>query len=265
MKYALSTLGCPRWDYDDIVVTAKDLGYNGIEIRGVADELYAPKIKAFNEDNILKSIDKLGKLEIPMLTTNSTVATDTDIDKSMREGMEYIELAGRLGTKYIRILCTNKAGLDDGDYNLALRKYDELCEYGKEYNVTPLIETNGMFCNTSLLNKFINELNNNNSGVLWDIHHPYRFNNEAISYTLENIGDFIRYVHIKDSIIVDGDVKYRMLGHGDIPVGEALNGLKKIGYDGYITLEWVKRWNPDLEEPGIVFAHFINKIKEYTK
>ena len=30
------------------------------------------------------------------------------------------------------------------------------------------------------------------------------------------------------------------------------------GIDGFFSLEWVKRWNPDLQEPGIVFAHYKN-------
>ncbi len=32
MKISFSTLGCPGWSYEDILSTAKDLGFNGIEI-----------------------------------------------------------------------------------------------------------------------------------------------------------------------------------------------------------------------------------------
>ena len=51
-----------------------------------------------------------------------------------------------------------------------------------------------------------------------------------------------------------------MMGYGDVPVFDALKVLKENGYDGTVSLEWVKRWNPDLEEPGIVFAHFMSYI-----
>ena len=37
MKLSLSTLGCPGWSWNEIFATAKDLGMNGIEVRGVAD------------------------------------------------------------------------------------------------------------------------------------------------------------------------------------------------------------------------------------
>ena len=51
-------------------------------------------------------------------------------------------------------------------------------------------------------------------------------------------------------------VSYRMMGYGDVPVFDAMQILADGGYEGYITFEWLKRWFPDLTEPGIVFAHF---------
>jgi fatty-acyl-CoA synthase len=42
---------------------------------------------------------------------------------------------------------------------------------------------------------------------------------------------------------------------------DALKELKAYGYDGFVSLEWVKRWNPDLSEPGIVFPHFMNYME----
>ena len=56
-----------------------------------------------------------------------------------------------------------------------------------------------------------------------------------------------------------------MLSNGDLPLKEAINGLKSIGYDGYVTLEWIKRWQPDLAAPGIVFARYIDSIKSLLK
>ena len=47
MKIAFSTLGCPGWSWDEIFATAKDMGLDGIEIRGVGNEMFAPKIKAY--------------------------------------------------------------------------------------------------------------------------------------------------------------------------------------------------------------------------
>lgn len=263
MKLAFSTLGCPRLDYEDIVAGAKDLGYDGIEIRGIADELYAPKAKAFDDAHIDAAIKMLGgKLEIPMLTTNAVIALEAENDAAMKEFADYLELAVKLGSRYLRILCTNTAEPCGGDFKLALKTYKKMLKLAQNTGIQPLIETNGMFVDTKLLRKFIKKAGKG-AGVLWDIHHPYRYGGESIDETVENIGEFVKYVHIKDSVTENGKTVYKMLGHGDLPVQDAVDALKAMGYDGYLTIEWVKRWNPDLEDSGVVFAHYINAIKDY--
>ena len=52
MKLSFSTLGCPEWSWNEIIATAKDMGFDGVEIRGVGKELYAPAIKEFTSDYI---------------------------------------------------------------------------------------------------------------------------------------------------------------------------------------------------------------------
>ncbi|MEF9852645.1 MAG: hypothetical protein RR787_01525 [Hydrogenoanaerobacterium sp.] len=66
MKIAFSTLGCPGWSWDEIFATAKDLGFDGIEIRGVGSEIYAPKIKQFLPQNLDNTMQRLknGGLQI---------------------------------------------------------------------------------------------------------------------------------------------------------------------------------------------------------
>jgi sugar phosphate isomerase/epimerase len=51
-------------------------------------------------------------------------------------------------------------------------------------------------------------------------------------------------------------ISYKMIGDGDIPVAETVRRLKQAGYEGFYSLEWVKRWDLSLEEPGIAFAHY---------
>lgn len=264
MKYGFSTLGCPRQEFGSIVSWAIDLGYDGIEIRGIADEMYAPRVKAFDSARIDRSLATIAhKLEIPMLTTGAVIAVKGEETAAFNEVKDYLELAKRLDAKYLRVLCTNTVEPSGGDYDFAVKNYKEILKMAEGSGVTPLIETNGMFVDSALTKRFVEEVGGN-AGILWDIHHPYRFGNESISTTVANIGKYIRYVHIKDSVIEDGKCRYKMLGHGDLPIKDAVAALEGIGYDGYITLEWTKRWNPDLEDAGIVFAQFISAIKEYV-
>ena len=43
---------------------------------------------------------------------------------------------------------------------------------------------------------------------------------------------------------------------------DALALALRNGYDGWLTLEWEKRWHPDIEEPEVGFPHFVKSIGE---
>ncbi|MEI6101964.1 MAG: hypothetical protein WCP73_09010 [Eubacteriales bacterium] len=53
-----------------------------------------------------------------------------------------------------------------------------------------------------------------------------------------------------------------MMGYGDIPIAQCVAELDKIGYTGSFCLEWVKRWNINLEDPGIAFAQYASYMQK---
>lgn len=263
MKLAFSTIACPRWGFDEIFSTAVDFGFNGIEIRGISNEMYAPNIKVFRDDNLQKTIDRLSNanIEISCLTSSACLADYNDKDKAVDEVKAYIDLACKLGCKYVRVMPTGVPHKDGGDIKLCKKQYLEVCKYGEDNNVMPLMETNGMFADTTVLKVFMQDIDSSNKGVLWDINHPYRFNGEDVELTINNVGELIQYAHIKDSVTENGVTVYKLLGYGNVPIKEAVSALKAKGYNGYLSLEWVKRWNIHLEEPYIVIPNYVGFMK----
>ncbi len=263
MKIAFSTIGCPSWDLDSVLSTAKDFGYNGVEIRGIEGQTYAPSIKAFSNDKIKDTVAKLGSLglEVACLTSTVCLAHHGKEHEAMAQGKAYIDLAQKLSCKYIRVMPTAVAYKDGGDINLAKDLYLTLALYGEGKGVTPLMETNGMFVDTALLRRFMDEIASDNIGVLWDINHPYRYNSESVADTIAHIGKYIKHTHFKDSSIREGRVKYEIIGQGELPIADCVNALKNMGYSGYLSLEWVKLWDKDLEEPHIIIPIYANYIK----
>ena len=98
-------------------------------------------------------------------------------------------------------------------------------------------------------------------GALWDVHHPYRFMGEKPTVTFQNLKPWLCHTHFKDSLPQGDGFHYTLPGFGNLPLEEIVDTLKSGGYDGYYSLEWVKRWDTSLEEPGIVFAHYANFIR----
>lgn len=258
MKLSFSTLACPRWSFEEMLAIAKDLHMNGIEIRGMGDTMYAPDMEIFSSANLPKTLKRLKEtgLSIPILTSGAYFASAQQPGDPVGEACAYIDLAERLGVPYVRVMAEPTPQPEDGDLDLAAKKYAQVCAYAKGSGVTPLIETNGHLASSDAMLRFLEAAGKDNAAVLWDIHHTVRYFAEKPEDTVKKLGGLIKHVHVKDSVMKNGVVEYRMMGYGDIPVQDALTALEKKGYDGFISLEWVKRWNPELEEPGIAFACF---------
>lgn len=264
MKLCFSTIGCPDWTLRDIVSTAKDLGYEGIEIRSIRGEVDATKMREFTSDidKTKQLLDRTG-LKIAMLSTNCALANHND-ETAVERAKAYVDLAKKLNVGFIRVMSTDRPYFDGGDIALCAKRYAEIVDYAGGTGVTPLMETNGLFLDSKELADFIDDIGEG-AGVLWDTHHPYRYHDEPIATTVRNLGSRIKYVHLKDSRIEKGKVAYKMMGYGDIPLEEIINTLKDVGYDGYYTFEWVKLWNKDLvEDGGVVFAHYANYMRSYS-
>ncbi|HZK57344.1 MAG TPA: AMP-binding protein [Clostridia bacterium] len=266
MKLAFSTLGCPNFSWTEIYSMASDLGFNGIEVRGLGEDIYAVKAQPFTESQLPQTIKKLAelRLEIPCLSSGCCLKFSENAEKNHEEIVEYILLASKLGTPYIRILADLEPHTTgEVDDNVILSALERLIPLAEEKGVTLLVETNGVYADTARLCKLLDNISSDAVAALWDINHPYRFVGETPEQTVQNLGAYIKHVHVKDSIMENGTVKYQMMGEGDLPIDEVMMALRSINYEGYLSLEWVKRWAPDLAEAGVVFPIYASYMSRY--
>jgi fatty-acyl-CoA synthase len=268
MKIAFSTLGCPNFSWADIYSMAKDLGFDGIEIRGLGDEIFAVHAQPFTEAQLPQTKKKLSelRLEIPCLSSGCCLKFAEKAEENYQEIVQYIELAAKLGTPFVRILADLEpqpnGEVDDAVVIAALQR---LVPVAEKKGVTLLVETNGVYADTARLCNLLNHIPSDAVGALWDVHHPYRYAGETPGKTVQNLGAYIKYVHVKDSIVENGKTQYRMMGDGDLPFDEIMLALSSIKYDGYISLEWVKRWAAQLDDAGVVFPHFVHFMSRYLE
>ncbi len=259
MKLSFSTVGCPNWSWNDIVSSAADLGYNGIEVRVLGTERYAPKFRPFLQDNIdeTKKMLKSRNLEIPCLSSGAIIGDEGFFE----EVRAYIDLAQKLGVRYIRVMPEAQSAptkrLDDKKITECLRP---LGKEAKEKGVTILVETNGEYCESKRLNDVLDKCEGG-VGALWDIHHTYRFGGESAEYTYDNLKDYIKHVHVKDAVKQRAEVKYVPIGNGDVPINDAVALLIDSGYDGYFSFERKKNLYDQMEDAGIGFMQYIDYMK----
>ena len=266
MKIAFSTLGCPDFAWVDVCTMAKDLGFSGIELRGLGGDIFSVKGNVFSDSEIENTVRDLAKrnIEIPCISSGCALRYAEKREETVAELKKYIDLACKVKAKYIRVLgdetAEPKGEVDD---NEVLKTLNIVIPYAEQKGVTLLVETNGVYGDTKRLAKLLNNAKSDFVGALWDVHHPYRYFGEMPEKTVENLGAYVKYTHVKDSIMVDGKVEYKLMGEGDVPVGAMMRALESVNYEGYVTLEWLKKYAPYLHRAGVVFPHFANYMEKY--
>jgi sugar phosphate isomerase/epimerase len=72
------------------------------------------------------------------------------------------------------------------------------------------------------------------------------------------------HTHVKDARRKpDGGWQLCLLGEGEVPVRAALATWVANGYDGYVCVEWEKKWHPEIEEPEVAFPQHIATLRRY--
>jgi sugar phosphate isomerase/epimerase len=56
-----------------------------------------------------------------------------------------------------------------------------------------------------------------------------------------------------------------LLGQGEVPVREMLDLLDRGGYQGWISVEWEKRWHPEIEDPELALPQHIELLRAWQR
>jgi len=262
MKISFTTLSCPKWSWSKVIDEAGRLGYDGIEIRGIGDELYLPNIEQFKEDNQKSTLKELAdrNLEISCFDTSCIFHEDSKFDASIKEGKETIDLASEMGIPYIRVFGDKLPDTKTKEETIAqvAKGIEELGKYAEGKGVMVLQETHGDFSNSDYLLEVLKRTSSSAIGVLWDVANPYGGNNESIPDTYNKLKKYIKHTHIKD---IREDREPCLPGKGIVPINEVISLLKEDGYEGYLSFEWEKRWHSNIEEPEVALPYYIEYVK----
>ena len=55
------------------------------------------------------------------------------------------------------------------------------------------------------------------------------------------------------------------MGEGDVPHERIFRQLKEGDFDGYFSLEWEKRWHPEIPGPEIAFPNYVEFMRNLEK
>ena len=178
--------------------------------------------------------------------------------------MASIDIAARLGIPYVRVFGNRLLGDTPQEqkkcYDLVAKAIAQLCQYTANTSVRILLEVHGDYTTVKTMGEITARLKDYpNFGLIWDIAHTSAYG--------DNWGEFyaafrhlIYHVHIKDQKNTKPKV-LTMIGEGELPITAIANGLSEDGYEGYFSLEWEKKWHPELPELPSALDAFVRTLR----
>lgn len=270
MKLAFSTLACPQWSTRQIIDHAIRLGYQGLELQLLDGEELDPvrdaaKIKRAVEQSCAHGLE-ICAFDTSCTFNHPSVAARFAQVKNLRC---WIRLAHDLHVPIVRIFGGEALAAPRPDERTMERRVEEaLCQVvleAEEANVIIALETHDAFSSARRVANVVKKIRSPFVGAVWNIHHPYR-SGESVEDVCRLLAEDIVLVHVKDARRT-GRYGERwqatLLGEGELPVQEQLQALQQMGYTGYVSVKWAKKWHPDIPEPEIALPQHIRWLKQF--
>ncbi|HEY4387194.1 MAG TPA: sugar phosphate isomerase/epimerase family protein [Ktedonobacteraceae bacterium] len=269
MKLAFSTLGCPAWSAEQVITQAVQMGYDGIELRLLDGELIDPQRDEARVISVIQQCRAKG-LEVCALDTSCRFNIPDAQERARQEAdlEHWIQLAEKVQVPLLRIFggavppATQSSEEEENAWLVAsLKRVAPLAEQAK---VTVVLETHDAFSSARRVGRVLDAINSPAIAALWDSHHPYRVG-ESAQEVVAALGSRIVHVHVKDALrkgAESSDWQLVLVGEGEVPVKEQLAALVELGYTGYVSIEWEKRWHPEIAEPEIALPQHIAWLKQ---
>lgn len=249
MKLAWSTVGMPEVSIADAAAMLVQMGYDGVEICGYEKLGITPDLSYVQRHSIRRAFEER-KLEIIGLTSyHRFFAAGWSFDDALSALERDMRLAADLGARSMRLM--DEFVPPGGNRNeIADRMVDgwrQLGELGQELGVNLAIETHNDYGRGKDLAPLIRRLNSPIVRVIWNVANTWS-RAEPPARSVSSLADLLQYVHIKDVRDDDGKFPPCPVGEGVAPLGEALRLLREADYDGWLCVEHLRIWNPQLPQ-----------------
>ncbi len=263
MKFSFSTKGWHDSKFDDFCRIAQELRFEGIELHNIHNRLFTDKDGAFHDYTAAATLRRLyeKKLTLPCIDAIGNIADEAAADKCLREIRQCMDIARNLKIPYIRVRA--EATADETAVEAVYALLATLLPEAEKKGVCILVETAGLFCSTKDLRDLLDRFACDHVAALWNLSAAYFGAGEDPDDIIKNLGIYIRHVHINDAMREGDEVTYCLLGEGTLPIADMMLALRSVNYDGFISLVWNPAWCEELDDMEIIFAQFVNYMKQY--
>lgn len=292
MKIAGHTMGTPELTVLEAAKLFADSGMDAIEI--IYQDGYKSAIHSDTSEEEVRELKRqldAMQLEVSGIVSYASDYNLPDVKKreaAIEECRHCIELARLLDAYYIRIY--GGTFLEGDDHFEEKRKIlvDSmrlLADEASLYHINLVLENhfNTMTTGPQITYDIVKEIDRDNVGILYDQANIGFLSGEDYQKCIDIQRDKIYYVHVKDFKFKAEGMKFkagsvshvsederavvtRIVGEGILPWKQILERLQEIGYDGYLSLEYERRWHPmDIPEASIGMVQSANYLRKILK
>jgi sugar phosphate isomerase/epimerase len=262
-RIAFSTLAFPDATLAAAVSLGRRWGYAGIELRLVDGELIDPSMPATRRAQIRRTLAGL-----PVVAVDSSIRlTGDDPGPELRQ---FLELASDWEAPLVRVFGGDLGPppLCQRQLRAAARVLEDAVPLAARLGVAIGVETHDAFAASSTVAELLALLSADGVpadqvGAVWDSHHPHRMG-ETPAEVYANLGPRILLAQVKDARrTAGGEWQLVLLGAGEVPVAEMLGLLRAAGYRHWISVEWEKRWHPEIEAPEVALPQHLDLLTRW--
>jgi sugar phosphate isomerase/epimerase len=267
MRYTLNTLGAPGWSLEVTAREAARYGYAGVDLRLLDGEVVTLELVRAQRER-LRNLFPSDRLPITVLGTSvRLVVADPHLQQHAdRELADWVDLAAELEIPIVRVFGgALPEGVDlERAEALASERLAQVADHAEQRGVVVGLETHDDFSSAAPVARILARVPGAGVGAVWDMFHTHRMG-EPPSEVLALLGDRLVNVHLKDARRTADGWQLVLLGEGEVPIQRALQGLHERGYAGAISVEWEKRWHPELAEPEIAYPQHLALLHRYER
>ena len=205
MKFAFSTLACPRWSVKQVIENALDMGYNGIEWRLLDGKIIDPVHDSAKVIDAVTACRTSGLDVCALDTSCSFNHADPEVRaKQIADLLNWIVLAQKTRVPILRVFGgkdQENSSLQPSEDTVNAWVADSLRFVAakiEQSSVTVALETHDAFSSAYRVANVLQMVNSSHIAALWDSHHPYR-----VGETVEDVADALQgriaHVHLKDN------------------------------------------------------------------
>lgn len=273
MMYPIAghTMGTPEYTVCEAIELLHKMGADGVEI--VVQDDYKSGLPTHCSREILEQVKQCAQdnhIQIICLTPYNSYFNSLDEEVRQKELAAIEDVIGYcdfLGAKYIRIYGGNLVAGDTEKLEERWAKLVESLRYlgdkAAAKGVTLVVENhfNTMAVSAKQSAKLMENVNHPAVRILYDQANLAFTGNEDYVQAIQTQQQYVAYMHVKDLVFKEGvaftssdvahpkeeerNVYTRIVGEGVLPWPEILRAVKERGYDGWLSLEYERRWHPD--------------------